>query len=411
MTELSSLSIDNFSPKARNAIRRAHEFAAEQHCAGVSSSHLFLGVLSESEPESTVSHLLILSGVSQEEARMYAQSALESLPMQGKKPALTRSSRRILDFAAKEALRQNHSTVKIEHLFIGCIRYQRGPHVGEVLRPLGLDAAKLRDHLRGMAQSETPYQAGSPLNRLTEKSKMVIESAHEEMRASYCGRISKAHLLLGLLAEGESEVVLIIQSMGIDLEKLRQGVRTQILSDGHIASPQKKFTPASKRALERAKKEADKQEHAFIGPQHLMVALMPHSASPWEKWSYGSEMDDPLENTWKDLPIELIKTEFQRRWPSEKLPPRPVLPKPRSWVKVDWRWMLVGSATSAIFMFSHLALDLFASSFGLSLLVASLGELTRNYPLRDITTSLFLGLLVGGPGIQGAPVWIQLKGK
>ena len=308
-----------FSPAGQLSISRAQHLAVARNSGCVEDAHLFMGVLQvDSGEDGVVAALLEVSGVTREEARLYALSAVQT---EGKgtqsEPLLSSGAQRVLGMAHAEAHQVGSTIVGPEHIFIACIRHRRGPHVGEVLRPLGFDAAKLREHLRGLNHSNKPYSQGNPLNHLTETSKKAVEAAHAAMRASYCGRISTAHLLLGVLANTENFAVETLQAVGVDVEALKREVRDSIFNDGEVATPQKKFSPAAKRALERAKKEATQCGTSFIEPHHLLYALLPSPASIPEKLAFGSSVDDPLEKVWPHWPVADIQSRYEARWKTD----------------------------------------------------------------------------------------------
>ncbi|HEX8464746.1 MAG TPA: Clp protease N-terminal domain-containing protein, partial [Abditibacterium sp.] len=235
----------------------------------------------------------------------------------------------------------NHShqnVINPEHLFIACVAYQRGPHLGETLRPLGLDAAQLKQHLASLHASKTPYRKGNPLNSLTQQSEKAIEAAHAAMRANFSGRISTSHLLLGLLSDENFASVTMLQDIGADLEALKCRARETIVSDGQIATPQKKFSPGAKRALERAAREAKAANHHFIGTDHLLLALLPQRETWRGKLKAGGQSFDSVEGLWTAEQVAALKGEFEKASNSltEKiveLAPRPAS-KLKQWLDI-----------------------------------------------------------------------------
>ncbi len=259
----------------RAIVARAQQIAIEQGSGIVSEAHLFLAALDfASDPESSISILLAMSGVSPEAARLYAQSALEIGPAQpNKTPRLSSGARQALRGAVTEAGFDNNLTMEARHLFIACLTPRRGPHLGEVMRPLGLDAARLRARLRSLQRSEGAYRAGNPLNRLTPEGQRAIEAAQGAARAGFCGRISAAHLLLGAL--GDEKIAGVLQSAACDVEALKQRARTLNPGNREVATAQPKFAPDAKRAIERAALEAKAAHHLHLDSQDLLLGLLP----------------------------------------------------------------------------------------------------------------------------------------
>ncbi|RYG64424.1 hypothetical protein EON80_19250, partial [bacterium] len=163
---------------------------------------------------------------------------------------------------------------------------------------------QLRAHLRSQ-HNDRPFYAGNVLDSLSKTSVRVIEAAQAAMRDSFCGQISTTHLLLGLLAPPENSAVTTLRAAGVDIEAFKDAARAMLTSDGQIATPQKKFAPTVKRAIERAKDESIKNGFTSISPAHLLVALLPRPASVAEKFSYGAAQD-PLEKFWANWPVDAI---------------------------------------------------------------------------------------------------------
>jgi ATP-dependent Clp protease ATP-binding subunit ClpA len=400
-----------FSVAARLTISRAQQLALSGNCTKVETGHLFLALISEEmQSDEKVSSLLQISGVALEEARMYAQSTIQTEGKgegEGYAAQLDSGARNILDMADEEARRLGSPEIENEHLLIACLRTQRTPHVGEVLRPLGLDAAKLRQHLRELAKSQRLDRSGGPLNSLTQSSKTAVEAAHAAMRASYCGRISTAHLLLGILDDPENVATETLLAAKIDIEELRKAAQASITSDGQIATPQKKFSAAAKRALDRAKKEADRCAHSFIGPQHLLFALLPRPASAKEKIAYGDIGADPLEKVWSQMPVAEIERQYQILWKNGKThrpPPPTQLPAHSRSIKTDWRWLLAGVGwwlwMVPVFFAPHIwffpleiPVLILLGGFGFAVFAAIAGETKRDYLMRDNYSSFVYGVL------------------
>lgn len=87
--------------------------------------------------------------------------------------------------------------------------------------------------------------------------------------------IGAEHLLLALLQLGQGVAHAVLESEGIDIDSLRQKI-TQSLLPG-TATPQGgnlPFTPRVKKLLTLAAKEARDMKHAYIGTEHLLLAIL-----------------------------------------------------------------------------------------------------------------------------------------
>ena len=312
--------ITQFSPPTRNAILRAQNLAITEQNGLVTEPHLFFGILEDEEDE-VISALLAVSGISRDEARLYAQSALEeptdsatdsatdsptgSATETANEPRLSADAKKMLELAAREAHRADTQFTEPHHLFIACVSHRRGPHLGEVLRPLGLDAARLRQHARGLRKKR---DLRAPNLKLTARAEKAIEVAHAEMRASYCGRITVAHLLLGILSDESNMAVSSLKSANCDLEALKTKARASIRNDGEIATPQKRFSPGAKRALERAAREAKSAGNKYIGRGQILLGLLPQPETLGEKWRARGQELDSVDFLWTAAQAEALRS-------------------------------------------------------------------------------------------------------
>ncbi len=287
-----------FSPQSQGVVARAKQLAGEEGSGVAGEAHLLLSVLETSDADDVLlSPLLARSGITREEARLYAQSATEITRTVGTKaPQLSKGARKILYNAAIQARFSFDSTPQIEphHIFMACVdsRHRRRSSVAKVLVSLGFDAPQLHRDLHELREQKLK----NPLHNFSPRAKIAVEAAHDAMRASFCGRISAAHLLLGLLSDGE--IAEVLQKAGCDLEDLRKRARESIRSDGEIATPQKRFSPGAKRALERAAREAKLAGNKFIDCGDLLLGLLPQKETIGEKWRARGRNLDSVEGLW-----------------------------------------------------------------------------------------------------------------
>lgn len=116
--------------------------------------------------------------------------------------------------------------------------------------------------------------------RFTERARQAIVLAQEEARALKHTYIGTEHILLGLLAEGEGEAALILESISVTQLEAREAVLriTGLGDEGGMK--QLPFTPRAKRILELALREelalrkALALGHNYIGTEHLLLAIV-----------------------------------------------------------------------------------------------------------------------------------------
>ncbi len=299
---------------AQRAIENAQELARVVGNQRVESVHLLLGALQIEPPDAQLGALLQISELKAEEVRLYAQSALEHAPSLATDalPRLSESAKLTLQLAGKEARRTNCALVDISHIFVACFRAQNASQLAEVLAPLGVSPDQLSLHLRQLARGETAkeIQNESPLAQLTVHGERALEAAHAAMRARFCGRISTLHLLIGVLENPDSEAVAALQTVMIDVAELKQRADVAASGDGEIAGPNRRFTPAAKRALDRAKAAARDGGRNHIGSADLLLGLLPQPTLLIERAQFGAQPDDPAAALLRDVNADLVRAIF-----------------------------------------------------------------------------------------------------
>jgi ATP-dependent Clp protease ATP-binding subunit ClpC len=112
-------------------------------------------------------------------------------------------------------------------------------------------------------------------DRFTERARKVIMLAKEEARKFNHDYIGTEHILLGLLREGEGVAAAVLQSLGLNLDMIRQEVEKLVQpGSGTIVSGDIPFTPKSKKVIEFAMEEARSLGHNYIGTEHLLLGLI-----------------------------------------------------------------------------------------------------------------------------------------
>ena len=143
----------------------------------------------------------------------------------------TDRARKVLTLAQEEATRFNHNYIGTEHLLLGLVRENDGV-AAKVLANMGVQLSKVRsavEFIIGRGESMVPGELG-----LTPRAKKVLELAIDEARRLNHHYIGTEHLLLGLVREGEGIAAGVLESLGVNLER----VRTQVMQIVSQAPPQ-----------------------------------------------------------------------------------------------------------------------------------------------------------------------------
>jgi Clp amino terminal domain, pathogenicity island component len=140
----------------------------------------------------------------------------------------TDRARKVLTLAQDEAQRFNHNYIGTEHLLLGLVREGDGV-AARVLENMGVELPKVRtavEFIIGRGDRPVVGEVG-----LTPRAKRVIELAIDEARRLGHNYIGTEHLLLGLVREGEGIAAGVLESLGVNLDKVRHEV-IRVLSQG-----------------------------------------------------------------------------------------------------------------------------------------------------------------------------------
>jgi len=141
----------------------------------------------------------------------------------------TERARKVLTLAQEEATRFNHNYIGTEHLLLGLVREGEGV-AAKVLGNLGVELNRVRsavEFIIGRGDRMIVGEIG-----LTPRAKKVIELAVDEARRLGHHYIGTEHLLLGLVREGEGIAAGVLESLGVNLEKVRSQT-IQVLSQSN----------------------------------------------------------------------------------------------------------------------------------------------------------------------------------
>jgi bifunctional DNase/RNase len=130
----------------------------------------------------------------------------------------TERAKKVLSLAQEEAKYFQHNYIGTEHLLLGLVREGEGV-AAKVLSNLGVELNKVRsavEFIIGRGDRVVLGELG-----LTPRAKKVIELAIDEARHLNHHYIGTEHLLLGLVREGEGIAAGVLQSLGVNLEKVR----------------------------------------------------------------------------------------------------------------------------------------------------------------------------------------------
>jgi len=154
----------------------------------------------------------------------------------------TDRARKVLTLAQDEAQRFNHNYIGTEHLLLGLVREGEGV-AARVLENMNVELPKVRtavEFIIGRGDRPVVGEVG-----LTPRAKRVIELAIDEARRLGHNYIGTEHLLLGLVREGEGIAAGVLESLGVNLDKVRHEV-IRVLSQSSSVGPATETKRSSK---------------------------------------------------------------------------------------------------------------------------------------------------------------------
>ena len=109
-------------------------------------------------------------------------------------------------------------------------------------------------------------------NKFTQKAQRAIALSEECAHDTGCSYIGTEHLLYGLMAEGSGFAAKYLAELGIEADKVKENIRKY--NQGVSQSPNfAGFTPRTSRCLQNSMSEAHKNQSAYIGTEHILLAL------------------------------------------------------------------------------------------------------------------------------------------
>lgn len=141
---------------------------------------------------------------------------------------LTPKAQQVMVAAEEEARRLGHQVVGTEHLLLGLIR-ESDELAMKVFGGLGLKVEQISSGIETLVGAGEP---GKEVKGYSARVKKVLEIALYEARVHGLPAIDTEHLFLGLLREGTGVAAKVMESMGINLEKVRE-----VLSEGSGRGP------------------------------------------------------------------------------------------------------------------------------------------------------------------------------
>ena len=121
--------------------------------------------------------------------------------------------------------------------------------------------------------------------RFTDRARRVLSQANQEAQRTQSAQVTPEHVLFAFLAEPRGVGALLLQNLKVDLASARDAAERLVAPDGKRAgrAAEALQLPLSSDAMQlvaQARQEARTLGHAYVGTEHLLLALIHNTASP-----------------------------------------------------------------------------------------------------------------------------------
>jgi ATP-dependent Clp protease ATP-binding subunit ClpC len=145
----------------------------------------------------------------------------------------TEKAIKVIMLAQEEARRLGHNFVGTEQILLGLIGEGTGiaaktlKQMGVNLKDARVEVEKIIGRGSGFVAVEIPF---------TPRAKRVLELAWDEARQLGHNYIGTEHLLLGLIREGEGVAAKVLESLNVDVSRVRSNILRMLSESGTVAS-------------------------------------------------------------------------------------------------------------------------------------------------------------------------------
>jgi ATP-dependent Clp protease ATP-binding subunit ClpA len=184
---------------------------------------------------------------------------------------ITDRARKAMALANQRALQLNNSEIDTEHILLGLI--DEGSGLGAEILARHADLREVREAVeKQVRRGLEPVGMGKLPQTLA--AKRVILHAVEEAHALGHDEIGTEHFLLALVRERGSLAGDALASFGLRLEQLRDEVSSAKPGGPPLPSMFKRFTDRARTVMALANREAQRFNHEYIGPEHILLGLL-----------------------------------------------------------------------------------------------------------------------------------------
>ncbi len=119
-----------------------------------------------------------------------------------------------------------------------------------------------------------------PIERFTEQAQEALRRAQELLLRLGQRELDTSHLLFALLDQRGGQVAAVCAKLGVDAAALAARVRTLLGGRGTGSGSALYITPRARRVIDTAVADADRRGDAYVGVEHLFLALLNEQEGP-----------------------------------------------------------------------------------------------------------------------------------
>lgn len=221
----------NFTTKAKEAIRKAHELAIERGQNHVSPIHLLTAL--SMQDESAVIAVLDRLDI---DIIAFTDLLLEALEMPESQSTISQSYQlyltpelaKALEFSGTLAEQLGDSYVGVEHLFVAALEYP-GPAI-EIMQRVGVDKGRVLDTIKELRDSNVQdAQAPKKFRTLAKYTRNLTKLAQENKLDPVIGRDIEVQRVIQILSRRTKNNPVLIGEAGVGKTAIAEGLAQQIV--------------------------------------------------------------------------------------------------------------------------------------------------------------------------------------
>jgi len=168
---------------------------------------------------------------------------------------------------------------RLERDHVSCARVA-GSSWSSIADALGITRQAAQKRHRGATPAQTSGPAPIRTVLVTAPARMAVRLGRQEARALGSDVVGSEHLLLGVLRSGDHTAAKILHELGVSLDDARSAAQPTLIDGQPTEQPSGKdgISAYARSVLEQSLREAVGRGEGFIGPEHLLLALLREDA-------------------------------------------------------------------------------------------------------------------------------------